>query len=127
MLMVECDRINISVPEGEQDVAIETRTCGIPDSIDEISPGDTIRATVGAANEGADTGAADIVINAIPVGVDPDDNPEAVVELGRETGFVLPGESSDVAIFDVVIPQSLNNGEYRVATSAENQRAGRID
>jgi hypothetical protein len=103
--MVECDTVNISVPEDEQDVDMQTTTCGVPDGLEELSPGDTFQATVGVVNNGSDTGSADVVVNAVPSGVDPTENPGEVVEIGRQSSVVLPGQSSDVAIFDVTVPE----------------------
>jgi hypothetical protein len=77
-------------------------------------------------NDGSDTGSADVVVKAVPSGVDPATDPGEVAELGRQSKFVLPGQSSDVAIFDVTVPE-IENGDYRIFTETENQQAGRID
>lgn len=121
--MAECDTITMDIPEGDLDVQISTVTCGF-EGVDEVAPGQTVQATVAFNNDGADTGSADIKVKAIPEGMNPEDNPEEVAVVGTER-VVIPGFSSDVAIFDVEIP-NIEAKDWRIFATAENQAGGTV-
>jgi hypothetical protein len=130
--MVVCDRVNVELPEEQTDVDIRAGLCALPEGVSSVTPGQELTVTLTIENDGADSGTADIVIQAIPMRLfDPDFSvgeqieqiitnfPGSIIELGRVSDIRVPAKNSTAT--ELVVEAPSTEEAYQFVATTENQ------
>jgi hypothetical protein len=130
--MVVCDRVNVELPEELTDVDIEAGLCALPEGVNSVAPGQQLTITLTLRNQGADSGTADIVIQAVPARLFDSEfsiseqleqvvteNPDSIIELGRLREIRVPAQNSKATQLVVEAPSTKET--YQFVATTDNQ------